>query len=198
MKRKSNDIPIKKSTALFFDLVTGLSPEVHSKKRMLSDMKGMYSDKDAYEIMLDQQDSLIYEFYELGIPKTPHHLAYGTTILYPGKVGNEYFMTKGHFHQKLATAEVYYCIKGHGMLLMENPMGNVEIQKFSPGIAVYVPPNYAHRSINTSSSGPLISFFAFRADAGHDYKTIETKGFRKLIVEQDGKPKVIDNPNWNR
>jgi glucose-6-phosphate isomerase len=39
-------------------------------------------------------------------------------------------------------------------------------------------------------------FFVFRADAGHNYKTIETKGFRKLIIEKDGKPIIIDNPKW--
>jgi len=39
-------------------------------------------------------------------------------------------------------------------------------------------------------------FFAFRADAGHDYGTIEEKGFRKLVVEEYGKVAVIDNPKW--
>jgi glucose-6-phosphate isomerase len=79
---------------------------------------------------------------------------------------------------------------------MEDPKGEIEIEQFKPGIAVYVPPNFAHRSVNTHPTEPLISFFVFRADAGHNYKTIETKGFRKLIVERDGKPEVIDNPKW--
>ena len=42
----------------------------------------------------------------------------------------------------------------------------------------------------------MVTFFCFRGDAGHDYGTIETKGYRKLIVEQDGKPVVVDNPKW--
>ena len=25
---------------------------------------------------------------------------------------------------------------------------------------------------------------------------IESKGFRKLIVEKDGQPEIIDNPKW--
>jgi glucose-6-phosphate isomerase len=55
---------------------------------------------------------------------------------------------------------------------------------------------YAHRSINTGKT-PLVTFFVFRGDAGHNYATIETKGYRKLVVEgTDGKPQMIDNPKW--
>lgn len=187
-----------KATSLYFDLNTGLSPNIPSKKRLLSNMKGMYYDETAYSALLAEQDHVIYEFYELGMPELAAELAYGTTILYPGKVGDEYFMTKGHFHEKMETAEVYYCTRGEGYLIMEDPNGETEIEKFEPGIAVYVPPNYAHRSVNIHPTEPLISFFVFRADAGHDYKTIETKGFRKLLVERDGKPEVINNPKWNQ
>ena len=185
-----------KSTAIQFNLDDGLSPDKNSIKRMLSAMEGMYLDSEKFKEMLNRGDVLVYEFYDLGIPEDAGELTYGTTILYPGKVGNEYFMTKGHFHSILETAEVYYCIKGNGYLLMENPEGEVEIQEMKPGVSVYVPPRYAHRSINTSQDEPLISFYVYRADAGHDYKTIETKGFRKLVVEKDGTPELIDNPKW--
>ena len=160
-------------------------------------MSGMYLDNTAQEKILEKDDVCVYEFYELGIPEKPSELAFGTTILYPGKVGNEYFMTKGHFHEKRETAEIYYCTKGHGYLLMEDLEGKVEIQEMTSGISVYVPPNFAHRSINISKTEPFIMFFVFRADAGHDYKTIETKGFRKLVIEKDEKPIIIDNPKWN-
>jgi glucose-6-phosphate isomerase len=63
-------------------------------------------------------------------------------------------------------------------------------------MAVYVPACYAHRSINVSLSEPLVTFFAFPGNAGHDYGTIETKGFRKLAVLRDGEPAFIDNPRW--
>ena len=186
----------KKSMAIRFNLEDGLSPECKSTKRMLSAMERMYLNNKKLKEMIRNEDILVYEFYELGIPKNSGELAYGTTILYPGKVGNEYFMTKGHFHSKIDTAEIYYCIKGHGYLLMENPEGDVEIQEMSHGISVYVPPRFAHRSVNISDSEPLIMFFVFRADAGHDYKTIETKGFRKVLIEKSGKPELIDNPKW--
>lgn len=184
-----------KPFVLDFDLKTGLSKSKESTKRKLSQMKGMYADDAAFEAAVQNNDPLVYEFYELDLPETPGNLLFGTSIVYPGKVGNEYYMTKGHFHTILETGEVYYCLSGHGAMLMENPEGDWDIQYFTPGQVVYVPPRYAHRSINLGNE-PLVTFFTFRADAGHDYGTIETKGYRKLVVEKDGKHAIIDNPKW--
>lgn len=180
---------------MFFDLKNGMSNESKTTKRYLSNMKGMFADEAALDKAVQENDSLIYEFYELSMPETEGDLLFGTSITYPGKVGDEFFMTKGHFHTILDTAEVYYCLSGHGYMLMEDPEGNWDAQELTPGKAVYVPPTYAHRSINVGND-PLVTFFVFRADAGHDYGTIETKGYRKLLVEKDGKVEIIDNPKW--
>ena len=178
-----------------FDFVSGLSGKAESTKRMLSQMKGMFADDRAYERELSEGDRMVYEFYELGCPEEAGNLAFGTSITYPGKVGNEYHMTKGHFHTILETAEVYYCLSGEGYMMMENPEGDVRVSKLIPGEALYVPERYAHRSVNTGDA-PFVTFFVFRGDAGHNYGTIETKGYRKLIVEKDGVPVVVDNPKW--
>lgn len=185
-----------KSLAVAFDLQTGLSNDCQSTKRYLSAMPGMYADEAAYQARLEQNDDLVYEFYELGIPPNSGDVAFGTSIVYPGKVGDEYFMTKGHFHTVLETGEVYYCLRGRGRMLMENPEGQWEARELSPGLAVYVPPRYAHRSINVGADEPLVTFFAFPANAGHDYGTIETKGFRKLVVDRGGAAEIVDNPKW--
>ena len=179
-----------------YDLKTGMSKSgAVTSKRRVSNMRGVYADEAATETLIQSGDPLVYEFYEMGAPEEDSDQAFGTSITYPGKVGDEYFMTKGHFHTILETAEVYYCLSGEGFMLMENPEGDWSAQPLSPGVMVYVPPRYAHRSINTGSV-PMVTFFCFRADAGHDYGTIETKGYRKLIVERDGKPAIIDNPKW--
>ena len=180
---------------LFFDLRNGMSTDRKPTKRYLSNMRGMFADDAALEAMIQKEDTLIYDFYELGLPETSGDLLFGTSILYPGKVGNEFFMTKGHFHTILDTAEVYYCLSGKGYMLMENPEGDWDAQELTPGKAVYVPKRYAHRSINVANE-PLVTFFVFRADAGHDYGTIETKGYRKLIVDNNGKMEIVDNPRW--
>lgn len=190
------DVDNIKSFTHVFDLTNGLSPTKKPLQRRLSQMRGMFLDTDAQEEMIRQEDPLVYEFYDMGMPEEAEELAFGTSITYPGKVGDEFFMTKGHFHTILETAEVYFCLKGHGVMLMENPEGEWEAQELTPGTAVYVPGRYAHRSINISLEEPFISFFAFRADAGHEYGTIETKGMRKLIVEKNRKPEIVDNPRW--
>jgi len=179
-----------------FNLNTGLSQTVDTGKRYLSQMKGMFADEEAFSRLLEKGDPMIYEFHGMPVPEHEGDLAFGCSILNPGKVGDEYFFTKGHFHTVLETGEVYYCLKGHGYMLLENPEGDWSALELTAGKAVYVPKRYAHRSINVSPDEQLITFFVFRADAGHDYGSIETKGYRKLLVEKDGKPTIIDNPNW--
>ena len=183
-----------KSRLIRFDMQNGLSPDAKSIQRRLSQMKGMFVDEEKRVGMEAKEDTLVYEFHDMHVPEKAGDVAFGTSITYPGMVGNEYFMTKGHFHTILDTAEVYFCIRGNGYLLMESPEGDVEAREVKTGGAVYVPGRYAHRSINISASEPLITFFAFRGDAGHDYGAIESKGFRKLIVDKNGKPEIVDNP----
>jgi glucose-6-phosphate isomerase, archaeal len=188
-------IDINHTFTIPFSLTDGHSAARSSTKRHLTDVKQMFADAAEAERMLAETNPLVYEFYELGIPSHPGDLAFGTSITYPGQVAGEYFMTKGHFHQILEAAEVYYCIQGHGMMMMENPEGQWDCPELTPGKAVYVPKRFAHRSVNIGDK-PFTTFFCFRADAGHDYKTIESKGFRKLVVEKDGKTAIIDNPKW--
>ena len=189
------NLDFEKGFTLDFALETGHSKNATSTKRYLSDMKGMYADCAATERLINEKNPMVYEFYELGAPEDAGDVAFGTSITYPGVVGDEYFMTKGHFHTILDTAEVYYCISGSGIMLMENPEGDWLAKKLTKGNAVYVPRRYAHRSINTGDV-PFVTFFAFRGDAGHDYGTIETKGYRKLVVSKDGEPTIVDNPKW--
>ena len=183
--------------------------------RPLSAMCGQYADQEAYEALLAQGDTILYEVYEMRRPQAADEyieaadeyievadehvglgeLLHGTSIVHPGKVGDEYFMTKGHFHSVLDTAEVYYVLQGRGMMVMETPEEEWAVEELRPGRVLYVPPRWAHRSVNT---GPvdLVTLFVYPGHAGHDYGTIETRGFHKLVVERDGQPTIVDNPRW--
>ena len=189
-----------KPFVLDFDLASGFckSGKVKPIQRRVSNMASQFADEAAARALVENGDPLLYEFYGLDLPEDdPGVLQFGTTILYPGKVGQEYYMTKGHFHTILDTCEIYYCLKGRGAMLMETPEGDVDFKELRPGEALYVPGRWAHRSINLGDE-PLVMFFVYRADAGHDYGTIEEKGYRKLVVEQDGKPTLVDNPKWKK
>lgn len=164
-------------------------------QRFLSNMKGQYYDQAAFQAMLDQEDKLLYEVYEFQRPHVAGELLSGISIIHPGKVGSEYNMTKGHFHSVLETAEVYYILEGQGCMVMETPEGEWSVEELRPGRVLYVPPRWGHRTVNTGT-GDVVMLFVYPGNAGHDYGTIESQGFRKLVVEDDGKAQVIDNPRW--
>ncbi len=166
-------------------------------RRTLSSMRGQYHDTAAYDALAAEEDALLYEVYELARPHEAGELLHGISIVHPGQVGDEYYMTKGHFHTVLETAEIYVCLSGQGMMVMETPEGDWAVEALAAGRVLYVPPRWAHRSVNTGDDD-LITFFAYPGHAGHDYGTIEQQGFRKLVVARDGRPEIVDNPRWER
>ncbi|MQY75879.1 MAG: glucose-6-phosphate isomerase [Clostridia bacterium] len=193
MKKEKNKI---KPFTFKIDIVnkTLSNPDSHIV-RNLSSMKGQYLDETSYDEMIKKEDTVLYEVYEKLVPEIEGELIQGLSIVHPGKVGKEYFMTKGHFHSVLETAELYFCLKGHGYMMMETPEGDWSAEELLPYTASYVPGRWAHRSINVGNED-LLMLFVYPAHAGHNYATIETKGFRKLIIEDNGNPKIIDNPKW--
>lgn len=164
--------------------------------RRLSAMEGQFADRPAYDAMLHEGDTVVYEVYEMKRPEVCGELLHGVSVVHPGKVGDEYFMTKGHFHSELETAEIYYCLRGEGAMVMETPEGEWSVESLRPGSVLYVPPRWAHRSVNTSPKENLVTFFVYPGHAGHDYGSIEKQGFRKLVVERDAHPQILDNPRW--
>jgi glucose-6-phosphate isomerase len=168
----------------------------HHTLRRLSDLPGIFSDQEAYDIALSEADRIVYQVYAQNRPPVEGELLYGLSILHPGKIGDEFHMTKGHFHTKLATAEIYYCLAGEGRMIMETPEGDWSVEELLPHRVLYVPPRWAHRSVNTSPNKDMMTFFVYPADAGHDYATIEKYGFRKRVIAQGGEPQVVDNVDW--
>ncbi|GAP13150.1 glucose-6-phosphate isomerase [Longilinea arvoryzae] len=165
-------------------------------ERRLSSMRGQFLDQKAYSERLAREDTLLYEVYEFKRPEIAGELLHGISIVHPGKVGNEYYMTKGHFHTVLETAEVYYCLQGQGYMVMETPEGEWSVEPLRPGSVLYVPPRWAHRSVNTALDGDLVTFFIYPGDAGHDYGTIESQGYRKLVMDTPAGASIVDNPRW--
>jgi glucose-6-phosphate isomerase len=159
-------------------------------------MHGQFADQQAYKAQLEKDDLVLYEVYDLQRPEEAGELLHGISIVHPGKVGNEYYMTKGHFHTVLETAEIYYCLKGVGVMVMETPEGEWAVEELCPGKILYVPPRWAHRSVNTGNQEDMVTFFVYPGNAGHDYGTIETQGFRKLALEVNGQLQISDNPRW--
>jgi glucose-6-phosphate isomerase len=174
------------------DLSTGemLKPD-RITVRKASDMRGYYADAAALEGLIQEGgDPIHYEVFEKPVPETPGNLMYCISRLMPGVVGDEYFMTKGHYHEVRDAAELYVCLRGEGLMLMKTESGECTAEPMKRGRMVYVPPGWAHRSVNTSDD-PLISFCVYPAEAGHNYGDIEQEGFSKRIVCRDGRATLI-------
>jgi glucose-6-phosphate isomerase len=149
-------------------------------------MRGHYGDAAALEALVDAGDPVHYEVFEVPVPEEYGHLMYCISALRPGLVGDECFMTKGHYHTVLETAEIYLCLRGEGYMLMKTPEGKPAAERMSRGRMVYVPPYWAHRSVNTGDAEPLVSFCVYPAEAGHNYGDIETEGFPQRVFRRDG------------
>ena len=157
--------------------------------RRASDMRGYYRDEAALEALIARDDSVHYEVFEKEIPASYGHLLFCISKLYPGRVGDECFMTKGHYHTICGTAEVYLCIRGKGHMLMKTADGQCEAEPMRRNRMVYVPPFWGHRSINTGTE-PLISFCVYPGDAGHNYGDIASEGFPKRVFLRDGQESI--------
>ncbi|SDT98661.1 glucose-6-phosphate isomerase [Verrucomicrobium sp. GAS474] len=172
--------------AVDFDLVAGImkEPKDHLVRRA-SDMKGHYQDQAAFDRLVADGNPLHYEVFEVPVPHEYGHLMYCISKLQAGKVGDEYFMTKGHYHSRVNTGEIYLALRGEGLMMMKTSDGQCRWERFAPGRMVYVPPYWGHRSINTGSE-PLISFCVYPGDAGHNYGDIEKEGFPKRAFDRGG------------
>jgi len=156
--------------------------------RRLSDLEGCFRDSQAYARARRAQDDIVYTVVQNSPPRDTSHVLTGTCFLQPGKIGDEFYLTRGHTHVA-ERAEMYHCAAGTGLVLMQRGE-RCEVISLTPRAIVYVPPGWAHRLVNT---GPavLVTVFAVAADAGHDYEYVRAHPFSKTIVERDGQPLSI-------
>jgi glucose-6-phosphate isomerase len=174
------------------DLTTGkMSVYERHTTRHASDMSGYF------HIDLDD-DPLIYEYYERDVPAEAGQIVQNITIVYPGTVDGEYYMTKGHYHANMKCSEVYLCLSGEGCLVMQTSRGEWDVKEYQPGRTVYVPPGWAHRSVNTGDKS-LVLYAVFPAHSGHDYDKISKRGFLvKVMRNESGQPSLLVPGEGNR
>ena len=97
----------------------------------------------------------------------------------------------------LSASEVYIGLGGEGLILMQNRKGEVRHLRIAHNSCVFIPPGFAHRTINTGAQ-PLIFLAVYPANAGHDYESIAERGFHKIVVDRNGEPVIMDNPRRKR
>src|SRR3989338_3257461 len=139
------------------------------------------------------------------------------TVWETGTIGGEYIKTYGHYHVGHLD-ETYHVIQGDGVILLQtrkldnqgNPV-NDEIEKFmaikvKPGDKVFIPSGTGHLAVNTgkvwfvTSDDSPVNFEEKDPVSlpGHaDYESVKiVRGFAYYLVDQDGKPTLVKNPNY--
>ena len=158
----------------------------------------MYGDETAFQALLSEmRDQVVYEVWEYRPSEVPGDLVVGTSRMSPGRVGAEFFMTRGHRHYLTDSSEVYCCLSGSGVMLLEAQDGATRALAMTPGSIAYVPPHWIHRTVNIGAE-PFVTTFCYAANAGHDYDVVgRSGGMRARVVSDEGTGwMLVENLRW--
>ena len=166
-------------------------------EKRLSDLAGIYADGSAFAALLAKGDRVTYAVEDLKPNTDAGDMIFGITRMIPGKVGDEFYVTRGHIHAKGNRPEIYYGESGYGLMQLESPDGESRLIEVTPRSVCYVPPFWIHRSINVGTDDLVMTFF-YPADSGQDYDIIARSGGMKRRVIDDGRGgwTAIDNPDY--
>lgn len=165
----------------------GIEGRSRRYEKHLGDMAGVYRDEAAWRAAVAERgaDELIYWVDDQRYQEGPGALIVGTSTLLPGRYGDEFAVTRGHLHAVADRAELYHCLSGRGVMLLETLDGRSTAIELTPGRAVNVPGHWIHRSVNVGDE-PFVTLFCYAADAGQDYGVISDAGGMKNLVVADG------------
>ena len=164
-------------------------------RRNLEQIYDIFTEPDKALTILKKENPVVVDVFMAPIPETIGHLMVVMTVVYPGKVGEEYYMTKGHIHSSDTAPEAYITLKGEGKLIMQTPDDDCFTGEIKVGKINYIPSGWAHRSVNTGKE-ELIFLGIYPAESERDYSFIGKgrKNFLKIVIEKKGLPQVVDNP----
>lgn len=167
--------------------------------KTLRELSGLYADSAAFAALCAQDgERVVYEVTDYRPSDAAGDMILGVTCMQPGRVGDEFFLTRGHIHANPNRPEMYRGEAGHGVMLLESPDGEARTCAIGPGAICYVPPYWIHRSVNVGAE-PLVMSFAYPADAGQDYAVIAATGGMRLRIVADttGGWRAVPNAAWH-
>ena len=158
--------------------------------KTIGQMKNVFLDEPARSLIDAATVVYAVESWRPVAEGTEGGLYWGNSTVFPGVVGEEYFMTRGHFHARRNRAEIYSTVSGSGMLVLMDEQRRASVQEMNPGTTHYIPGRIAHRVVNTGDV-PLTFATCWPSDAGHDYATIDDQGFSVRVMCRGGIPEVV-------
>lgn len=175
------------------DWASGLlesSAEVLESVKTLGQLEGIFANTEALRGM--DPSTVVYRVQAwCPVPEgTEGALFWGNTVVEPGKVDSEYFMTHGHLHLKRDRTEYYATVQGEGALILMDETRRTWMEPMSTGSLHFIPPNVGHRVANVGSI-PLRFVACWPSDAGHDYDSIRKHGFGARLLNVSGRAELV-------
>jgi glucose-6-phosphate isomerase len=176
--------PINPHQILLDASAGSLTPSGPTLVRRLSDLAGCFENKEIFEAEVSATNPIVYQVISSTVPELPRELPQSITTIFPGSCGGELYMTKGHQHPD-PQGEIYFGLEGNGGIIMfdGNEKKYVEI---TPGKIGYIPPGWAHRSINSGET-PYKFLAVYPGSAGHDYGWVLANGMGLRGFTENGK-----------
>lgn len=171
--------------AIEVDPLSGrMSVETGRYCKNLASLRHLYADQAACNDLIATRGEVpVYEVVEYR--EDGSDLIFGTTTIAPGQVGGEYFMTRGHFHLRADLGEIYSSTAGEGLLLLRSRDFQTRTLKMVPGSCAFIPPGWAHRSVNVGKV-PLVFFWCCDPATGTDYGDIAEHGMGLRAFDEAG------------
>lgn len=166
-------------TAFTLDAAAGrISPEGPTLTRRMSDLEGLFASAEGWRAACAAGDPVVYEVTSSLVPEVPRELPQSITTIQPGALDGELYMTKGHQHPD-PQGEIYLGLAGRGGLLMFDGE-RTEWLDMAAGTVGYIPPGWAHRSVNTGDE-PYRFLAVYPGSAGHDYGWVLEHGMGRRV-----------------
>ncbi|GLW61902.1 glucose-6-phosphate isomerase [Actinomadura rubrobrunea] len=148
--------------------------------RRMSDLEGLFADRTEWKRAVeDDADPVVYTVSSSPVPEIDRELPQSITTIRPGTCGGEFFMTKGHQHPN-PQGEIYLGLSGVGGLLLFDGQ-RTEWIDMAPGVIGYIPPHWAHRSVNVGDE-PYSFLAVYPGCAGHDYQWVLEHGMGARVM----------------
>lgn len=151
--------------------------------RRMSDLEGLFADAAGWRRAADGDDPVVYTVTSSPVPEIDREVPQSITTIQPGDCAGEFYMTKGHQHPN-PQGEIYLGLTGVGGLLLFDG-DRTEWIDMEPGVIGYIPPHWAHRSVNVGDE-PYRFLAVYPGAAGHDYQWVLDHGMGARAMRTAG------------
>lgn len=131
----------------------------------------------------------------------PEGMRADITVLQPGRVGDEYYKTHGHYHIGEGV-EIYKVLSGDGIIIMQRPSFNFEsveavrLVRMPVNQQIEIPSGWGHTLINLGDT-PVVALNYEAPEIENLYAGyVKKRGAAYYVIEKMGKLELEPNKNY--